>query len=243
MPNADSLSALGYYQKGRQINNKTPLPTRFHISGFQPSDDGNASTDCVWEDGTLFIYETLYELEKRPPPINSNEFELHVFGDLKKYIFHYLFYYIHPPDSDLYEVYLGPKEGVSKYEDLGTVVDPCGKKPGFYGLPIKNAIIKSNSENVKINGELFYKQQKESGQVEGRREEIKKVELSEFMEPEKLAEQAALLNLNLMTWRMAPKLDLDLISDKTFLILGCGTLGCNVLRCLIVTITHFYPIF
>ncbi|OQV14553.1 Ubiquitin-like modifier-activating enzyme ATG7 [Hypsibius exemplaris] len=58
------------------------------------------------------------------------------------------------------------------------------------------------------------------------------VNLSAQMDPKKLAEQAVDLNLKLMRWRLVPELDLPLIQRTKCLILGSGTLGCNVARCL-----------
>ncbi|XP_014785656.1 ubiquitin-like modifier-activating enzyme ATG7 [Octopus bimaculoides] len=59
------------------------------------------------------------------------------------------------------------------------------------------------------------------------------VNLSHSMDPNILAESAVGLNLKLMRWRLIPDLDLELISQTKCLLLGAGTLGCNVARCLI----------
>ncbi|XP_078597053.1 ubiquitin-like modifier-activating enzyme ATG7 [Branchiostoma floridae x Branchiostoma japonicum] len=59
------------------------------------------------------------------------------------------------------------------------------------------------------------------------------VNLSASMDPARLAESAVDLNLKLMRWRLLPSLDLDKISSCRCLLLGSGTLGCNVARCLL----------
>ncbi|KAL4226515.1 Autophagy protein 7 [Mactra antiquata] len=59
------------------------------------------------------------------------------------------------------------------------------------------------------------------------------VNLSSSMDPSRLAESAVDLNLKLMRWRLLPELDLDVISQTKCLLLGAGTLGCNVARCLL----------
>ncbi|XP_061186447.1 ubiquitin-like modifier-activating enzyme ATG7 [Saccostrea echinata] len=59
------------------------------------------------------------------------------------------------------------------------------------------------------------------------------VNLSASMDPTRLAASAVDLNLKLMRWRLLPELDLDLVSGTKCLLLGAGTLGCNVARCLL----------
>ena len=56
------------------------------------------------------------------------------------------------------------------------------------------------------------------------------VDLSQSMDPVRVAESAVDLNLKLMRWRLVPELDLETIADTKALILGSGTLGCNVAR-------------
>ncbi|TDZ54798.1 Ubiquitin-like modifier-activating enzyme ATG7 [Colletotrichum trifolii] len=49
--------------------------------------------------------------------------------------------------------------------------------------------------------------------------------LGEYMDPKRLADQSMDLNLKLMKWRIAPKLELDPIKNMKCLLLGAGTLG------------------
>jgi ubiquitin-like modifier-activating enzyme ATG7 len=58
------------------------------------------------------------------------------------------------------------------------------------------------------------------------------VDLSEYMDERKLADQAVDLNLKLIKWRIAPTIDLDVIKDCKCLLLGAGTLGSYVSRIL-----------
>lgn len=59
------------------------------------------------------------------------------------------------------------------------------------------------------------------------------VDCSSILNPEVLCRDALHLNLKLMKWRLAPSLDLELIRDTRCLLLGAGTLGCNVARSLV----------
>lgn len=56
------------------------------------------------------------------------------------------------------------------------------------------------------------------------------VNLAEYMDPTRIADQAVDLNLKLMKWRISPNLDLDAISGTRCLLLGAGTLGSYVSR-------------
>jgi ubiquitin-like modifier-activating enzyme ATG7 len=62
----------------------------------------------------------------------------------------------------------------------------------------------------------------------------RQVNLSTSMNPVHLAETAVGLNLKLMKWRLAPEIDLESLEKMSCLLLGAGTLGCNVARCLMV---------
>eukprot|EP00043_Microstomoeca_roanoka_P004172 m.48011 g.48011 ORF g.48011 m.48011 type:complete len:677 (-) comp12369_c0_seq2:92-2122(-) len=57
--------------------------------------------------------------------------------------------------------------------------------------------------------------------------------LSGSMDPSRLAETAVDLNLKLMRWRLMPDVQLEQISQTRCLLLGAGTLGCNVARALL----------
>ncbi|CCD23999.1 Atg7p NDAI_0C03390 [Naumovozyma dairenensis CBS 421] len=58
------------------------------------------------------------------------------------------------------------------------------------------------------------------------------VDLSELIDPMKVADQSVDLNLKLMKWRIIPDIDLDIIKKQQVLLLGAGTLGCYIARAL-----------
>ena len=55
-------------------------------------------------------------------------------------------------------------------------------------------------------------------------------DLTEYMDPKKLADSAVDLNLKLIKWRIAPTINLDKIKETKCLLLGAGTLGSYVSR-------------
>ena len=59
------------------------------------------------------------------------------------------------------------------------------------------------------------------------------VDLRPLLDSEHLAVQAADLNLKLMKWRMIPDLNVEKIQSTRVLLIGAGTLGCNVARTLL----------
>lgn len=61
----------------------------------------------------------------------------------------------------------------------------------------------------------------------------KLADLGSLIDPLQLADQAIDLNLQLMKWRLAPQLDLEVVKESKVLILGSGTLGSYIGRCLL----------
>jgi len=62
--------------------------------------------------------------------------------------------------------------------------------------------------------------------------------LSSMMDPKRRIAEARDLNNHLMKWRVAEGINLDIIKEQKALILGMGTLGCIVVRTLMVSTQH-----
>lgn len=54
------------------------------------------------------------------------------------------------------------------------------------------------------------------------------VDLGSVMDPLKLIESSVDLNIRLMRWRLLPSLNVEMMASTKCLIIGAGTLGCNV---------------
>ncbi|KAL1498129.1 hypothetical protein ABEB36_008981 [Hypothenemus hampei] len=61
----------------------------------------------------------------------------------------------------------------------------------------------------------------------------RKANMKNSLDPQGLAENAVNLNLKLMKWRVVPNIDLEILRRTKCLLLGSGTLGCSVARCLL----------
>uniref|UniRef100_A0AC35TH92 Ubiquitin-like modifier-activating enzyme ATG7 n=1 Tax=Rhabditophanes sp. KR3021 TaxID=114890 RepID=A0AC35TH92_9BILA len=59
------------------------------------------------------------------------------------------------------------------------------------------------------------------------------INLSSQMNPMIIAKQANSLNVSLIKWRLVPELDINVFEETKILMLGSGTLGCNVTRAVI----------
>ena len=58
------------------------------------------------------------------------------------------------------------------------------------------------------------------------------VDCSHQLNPKVLSNDAVHLNLKLMKWRLLPDIDLEIVQKSRCLLLGAGTLGCNIARLL-----------
>jgi len=61
---------------------------------------------------------------------------------------------------------------------------------------------------------------------------IQNFDLTAFLDKKRIAADAVDLNLKLMKWRLLPELEPERMKERSFLLLGSGTLGCSVARTL-----------
>jgi len=96
---------------------------------------------------------------------------------------------------------------------------------GFIGTKVLNLTVKNGKLPTSIE------ECKTVGWEKNKQKNLpKQMDLKNQMDPVELMGQAQDLNLKLMRWRQLPSLDLDSIQNTKALLLGCGTLGCNVAR-------------
>eukprot|EP01132_Coremiostelium_polycephalum_P007851 gene7851-9665_t len=121
-------------------------------------------------------------------------------------------------------VYLNVRFGVKKVTVL------CyreSQRPSLESLVYFTLSIPTIEKTPQWTGKSFGWEKDSKGKILPRN-----VSLASTMDPLKLASQSVDLNLKLMRWRVMPSLNLELIHKTKCLLLGSGTLGCNVARCL-----------
>ena len=101
------------------------------------------------------------------------------------------------------------------------IYDLESKMPAITGSIQKSVSKPDNGSMPKVVGW----ERNEKGKLGG-----KMANLTEYMDPKRLADQSVDLNLKLMKWRISPNLDLDKIKHAKCLLLGAGTLGSYVAR-------------
>ncbi|XP_014271882.1 ubiquitin-like modifier-activating enzyme ATG7 [Halyomorpha halys] len=97
------------------------------------------------------------------------------------------------------------------------------------GAPFETSIVLSVSIDEESKEDLWIGWEKNKRDKFGPR----CVNLQNDLDPVRVADSSADLNLKLMKWRLVPDLDLDTIKSQKCLLLGAGTLGCSVARNLV----------
>ena len=97
----------------------------------------------------------------------------------------------------------------------------------IYDMEIRQSKDKKATESTKTDEmpKVVGWERNSAGKLAGRL-----ADLTEYMDPKKLADSAVDLNLKLIKWRISPSLDLDKIKNTRCLLLGAGTLGSYVSR-------------
>ncbi|KAJ5291138.1 Ubiquitin-like modifier-activating enzyme atg7 [Penicillium angulare] len=115
---------------------------------------------------------------------------------------------------------------ILRYRDVQSKRDQ-GRSVSFW-LESKAEVI-SNAEHPPATEKTLPKitgwERNPTGKLAGR-----VVNLTEYMDPARLADQSVDLNLKLMKWRISPTLNLEKVKHTKCLLLGAGTLGSYVAR-------------
>ena len=105
-----------------------------------------------------------------------------------------------------------------------TVSSNVGDASWLWSIQVPTQQAYGGLENAKVTGWEF--------NARGTKPGPRSVNLQPLLDARHLAIQAADLNLKLMKWRMIPDLQVSKLQSQRVLILGAGTLGCNVARIL-----------
>ncbi|PFX29993.1 Ubiquitin-like modifier-activating enzyme ATG7 [Stylophora pistillata] len=177
------------------------------------------------------IWDTVKSGKALEDPSVLCQFVLMTFADLKKYKFYYWFAFpaLCPETSATHvapPVHLGDYFTPSQIASLQASYDSLsvdGLGPGFF-------LVKVTESEVTVGNiqewETFFNIDDSKGKSTSLPLERKRL-------LPRLASSSVDLNLKLMRWRLLPSLDLDKIARTKCLLLGAGTLGCNVARCLL----------
>ena len=132
------------------------------------------------------------------------------------------------PDDSWRDELAGSQQQIRSITAELTLPFPDTSKPALSldGKTLPLSTLPSNSSMVSAIGWERNAQGKLAAKV---------ADLGPLMDPKRLAEQAVDLNLKLMRWRALPSLDLNILSATKCLLLGAGTLGCQVARMLMVS--------
>eukprot|EP00835_Amoeboradix_gromovi_P005935 NODE_618_length_5937_cov_0.118191.p2 type:complete len:426 gc:universal NODE_618_length_5937_cov_0.118191:2625-1348(-) len=206
--------------------------------------------------GVLVLHDSALSLELANEKLkdfkNLTFFELHVYADIKQYLFQYKIIHLNVENPSRKFTPIEPID--VQFEKLASVVSyPDGIVANDLNHSvylIRNTmklshhnIIKNVANSVALNTQIHvYSQNKsfavvvsESGSVSINciHLPIRLVDLKSILDPATLVLESSMLNLSLMKWRILPDFDLKKNTGIKCLILGAGTLGCNVIRCLL----------
>lgn len=118
----------------------------------------------------------------------------------------------------------------------GKVKVICLRQNTFKGVKtITNSLLLWLNYDESFTSDFFSRQLDALGWERNRNNKLgpRHVNLADNIDPKRLAESAVDLNLKLMRWRLMPSINLEKIANSKCLLLGAGTLGCNVARALL----------
>ena len=204
--------------------------------------------------GILILHNSLKELQAVSDCSNLTSFddflffELHVFADIKQYLFHYKISYldINNESREFSKVSALP----GSYHKLQSIISHPLEQPNTFLVqnsmktPNFTPIVKNLLNSVPNGSQIHIYSTHQPDQAyhvvsDGKPSinhihcPIQHVDLKSVLDPSTLVYESSMLNLSLMKWRLVPDLDLIKHAELKCLILGTGTLGCNLIRCLL----------
>ena len=185
--------------------------------------------------GRVYLLDSLKEFEASKCTIESfteNYFEIHLFADIKQYQFTYKIYYsnIDNHSREFIEV-----NTMQDAQNLIKLENKMRNNVNSYIKCILNAcpvgaFIEVTSPKSKTTYKVISEGKLEFSIISL---PVQTVDLKSILDPATLVYESSMLNLSLMKWRLVPELDLEKNKKLKCLILGVGTLGCNLIRALL----------
>jgi len=250
--NQDLIPLKGYYEAGQ---NESSQPPKFYLDS--DSFDPSAFPAKASLKGELKLFNTLDEfkqfdkagwLQEMALNVDQDYFFMIAFADLKKYKYYYHLCLPSPFSTSTPITVELVDDGSCNLIEAPIMIDASSRDGFVVGWNIRYFIIKNQAKYIRLirkNCEIVYKvmscpdlgahQLQWSGWERNTQGKIgpRMVDLSSTLDPSKVAEESAMLNLKLIKWRLMPDLNLDLHRNSKCLLIGAGTLGCNVTRCLL----------
>lgn len=248
----------GRYSRGRLDRAGAPVPPTLHIdeAGLAPAPQGTVLAGKLKLFNTLEAYRAFDKLAwlngYRVADAAEPDFYIVAFADLKRYRYHYhvclpsAFNAAAPIEVEPIGHPPVELEGASRLQaDTLVVADAsCHDRVAGWNTrlqllrhrPARLVLVRQAAQHAYAVTSL---PSAESLQMCGWEMTAaggsgrKTVDLAALLDPVRLAEDAAALNLKLIKWRILPALDLGALARARCLLVGAGTLGCNVTRALL----------
>ncbi|XP_076265658.1 autophagy-related 7 isoform X2 [Rhynchophorus ferrugineus] len=216
--------------KGKVINKNT-------VEDFKECN----KMDLINSEGRC-LYDNIISGAAIKDPALLNSFLLLSFADLKKYHYYYWFCFPVPTGITLEKntcTLLSdefPEDMIKQFYTDFQSLDTINKsyflvekvKKGLSLHTLSSKLDQLNPDNIRDFYFAFFNISNDGAQVGSQLRNYVALVLQYW-----IAEKSVYLNLKLMKWRIVPDINLDKIENARCLLIGAGTLGCAVARCLL----------